>query len=119
MFFPEGAVRVHVYGQPVDMRKSFDGLYALARHVLGLDPLSGALFVFVNRRGSQLKVLYWDRSGFCIWSKRLERGRFVSDWSQIQTREIDWTHFKLMLEGIVVSRQRLRYGTSINACNIA
>jgi transposase len=115
MFFPEGAVRVHVYGQPVDMRKSFDGLYALARHVLGFDPLSGALFVFINRRGSQVKVLYWDRSGFCIWSKRLERGRFVSDWSRIETREIDWTHFKLMLEGFVVTRQRLRYGSSTNA----
>ena len=51
MFFPEGAVRVHVYGQPVDMRQSFDGLYALTRHALGCDPLSGALFVFINRRG--------------------------------------------------------------------
>lgn len=68
-----------------------------------------------TRSGSQLKVLYWDRSGFCIWSKRLERGRFVSDWSKVQTREIDWTHFKLMLEGFVVTRQRLRYGSSINA----
>lgn len=49
MFFPEGAVRVHVYGRPVDMRKSFDGLYALTRQALGCDPLSGELFVFINR----------------------------------------------------------------------
>lgn len=53
MFFPEGAVRVHVYGQPVDMRKSFDGLYALTRQKLGCNPLSGDLFVFINRRGNR------------------------------------------------------------------
>lgn len=109
MFFPEGTVRVHVYGRPVDMRKSFDGLYALTRHALGLDPLSGALCVFINRRGSQIKVLYWDRTGFCIWGKRLERGRFVSDWSKLETREIDWMQLKLMLEGFVVTRRRLRH----------
>jgi transposase len=58
MFFPEGQVRVHLYGQPVDMRKSFDGLYALARHGLGQDPLSGHLYAFINRRATQIKVLY-------------------------------------------------------------
>ena len=58
MFFPEGRVRVHVYGQPVDMRKSFDGLYALTRRQLGADPLSGDLYVFINRRATQIKVLY-------------------------------------------------------------
>ena len=51
MFFPEGQIRVHLYGLPADMRKSFDGLSALARNTMGLDPLSGHLFVFVNRRG--------------------------------------------------------------------
>lgn len=71
MIFPEGAVRVHLYGCPVDMRKSFDGLYALARHGVGQDPLSGHLFVFINRRATQMKVLYWDRSGYCIWVTRL------------------------------------------------
>ena len=74
MFFPEGQVRVHVYGCPVDMRKSFDGLYALTRQELGTDPLSGHLFVFINRRATQMKVLYWDRTGFCIWTKRLKQG---------------------------------------------
>jgi transposase len=58
MFFPESTLRVHIYEEPVDMRKSFDGLYALVRHRLALDPLSGALFVFIRRRGSQMKVLY-------------------------------------------------------------
>jgi transposase len=57
MFFPEGAVRVHVYGRPVDMRKSFDGLYALTRQALGCDPLSGELFVFINRKRSTNPIL--------------------------------------------------------------
>jgi transposase len=72
-------------------RKSFDGLQALVRHGLGEDPLSGGLYVFINRRATQMRVLYFDRSGFCIWAKRLEAGRFVSDWAQVRTREMDWT----------------------------
>ena len=109
MFFPEGRVRVHVYGQPVDMRKSFDGLYALTRQRLGADPLSGDLYVFINRRATQIKVLYWDRTGFCIWAKKLESGRFLSDWRQVANREMDYTGLKLMLEGIEPKRVRKRY----------
>lgn len=111
MFFPEGQVRVHVYGRPVDMRKSFDGLYALTSRELDQDPLSGRLFVFINRRATQMKVLYWDRSGFCIWAKRLEAGRFLSDWAKVATREMDWTGLKLLLEGIEpkVLRKRFRH----------
>lgn len=109
MFFPEGAVRVHLYGEPVDMRRSFDGLYALTKHKLGCDPLSGGLFVFINRRGTQMKVLYWDRTGFCVWAKRLEEGRFVSDWSQVTTAEMDWTGLKLLLEGIIPARFKKRF----------
>jgi len=109
MFFPEGQIRVHLYGQPVDMRKSFDGLYALTRQQLGQDPLSGELFVFISRRAIQVKVLYFDRSGLCVWSKRLEAGRFVSDWAAVRTREMDWTSLKLLLEGIVPAQQRKRF----------
>ena len=109
MFFPEGQVRVHLYGQPVDMRKSFTGLYALARHGLQQDPLSGHLFAFINRRASQIKVLYWDRTGFCIWAKKLESGRFLSDWRQVASREMDYTGLKLMLEGIEPRLVRKRY----------
>jgi transposase len=71
MFFPEGQVRVFVYGQPVNMRLSYDGLYALTRNGLQQDPLSGSLFAFINRRATQVKVLYWDRTGLCVWSKCL------------------------------------------------
>ena len=109
MFFPEGQIRVQLYGAPVDMRKSFDGLSALVKHGMGHDPLSGQLFVFVNRRASQMKVLYFDRSGYCVWAKRLEAGRFISDWRVVRSRELDWTGLKLMLEGIEVGRRRKRY----------
>ena len=109
MFFPEGHIRVHLYGQPVDMRKSFDGLYALTRQQLGKDPLSGDLFVFISRRAIQVKVLYFDRSGLCVWSKRLESGCYISDWSAVRTREMDWTSLKLLLEGIVPAQQRKRF----------
>lgn len=109
MFFPEGQIRVRLYGEPVDMRKSFNGLYALTRHELKADPLSGELFVFVSRRAVQMKVLYFDRSGFCIWTKRLEAGRFISDWREVKTRTLDWTGLKLLLEGIEPARVRKRY----------
>ena len=68
MFFAEAQIRVHLYGQPADMRKSYDGLQALARHAMGHNPLDGALYIFINRRGSQLKCLYFDRSGWCLTS---------------------------------------------------
>ena len=109
MFFPEGQVRVHLYGRPVDMRRSFDGLYALTRQELGEDPMSGRLFAFINRRATQMKVLYWDRTGFCVWAKRLEQGRFVSDWGRVSTKEMDWTGLKLLLEGIEPRVVRRRY----------
>ena len=109
MFFPEGQVRVHVYGRPTDMRKSFDGLYALTCQELGQNVLSGNLFAFINRRATQIKVLYFDRTGLCVWAKRLEAGRFLSDWAKVQTREMDWTGLKLLLEGIEVKVQKKRY----------
>jgi transposase len=115
MFFPEGQIRVHLYGYPTDMRKSFDGLYALTRAGLGQDPLSGDLFVFISRRATQMRVLYFDRSGFCVWAKRLDAGRFISDWSQVRTRQMDWTALKLLLEGIEPVRQRKRSRYEVDA----
>jgi transposase len=66
MFFPEGRIRVHLYGRPCDMRKSFDGLSALTRQELGCNPLDGSLYVYLNRRGTQVKCLYFDHSGYCV-----------------------------------------------------
>ena len=71
-----GNVQVWVATTPVDMRKSFDALAEVVRSFLGHDPLSGSLFVFRNRGGHLLKVLWWDRTGLAIYYKRLEHGSF-------------------------------------------
>ena len=63
----------------------------------------------VDRFGSQIKCLYFDRSGFCIWGKRLESGRFIGDWRTVRTREMDWTGLKLLLEGLEGKRVRKRF----------
>jgi transposase len=115
MFFPEGQIRVFLYGQPTSMRLSFDGLYALARHTMHQDPLSGHLFAFINRRATQIKVLYFDRSGLCVWSKRLEQGGLLSDWNRVTTQEMDWTSLKLLLEGIEAKRTKNRYKNNASA----
>jgi transposase len=117
MFFAESQIRVHLYGKPCDMRKSYDGLQALARHAMERDPLDGSLYVFVNRRGTQLKCLYFDRSGFCIWSKRLEAGRFIGDWRKVTTREMDWTGLKLLIEGMEARRVRKRFSLPSSITN--
>lgn len=109
MFFPEGQLRVYLYGEPTDLRRSFEGLSAMVRQKLSADPLDGGLYAFINRRGTQIRVLYFDRSGFCLWSKRLEAGRFISDWRAVRTRQMDFTGLKLLLEGIEPARYRKRF----------
>ena len=76
MFFPESQVTIWLYAKATDMRKSFDGLSALVKNHLHENPLGGHLFVFISRRQTQVKILYFDRSGYCLWSKRLEKGCF-------------------------------------------
>jgi len=100
MLFPESQVRIWLYNRPCDMRKSYDGLSALVKNHLGQDPLSGELFVFINRKRTQMKILYFDRSGYCVWGKRLEQGRFQAHAGGGDTKCLDWTKLKLILEGI-------------------
>lgn len=100
MFFPESRVRVWLYARPTDMRKSFAGLSALAKHALGEEPTSGDLFVFINRRRTYMKVLYFDRGGYCLWSKRLEQGQFHYPRHHGEKVALDVTGLKLLLEGI-------------------
>lgn len=69
------SVRIYFFAAPTDMRKGFDGLSALVK-AAGLNEFSGHLFVFVSRRGDRVKILTWERGGFVLWYKRLERGRF-------------------------------------------
>ena len=69
-------VRIYLYAEPCDMRKSFDGLERIVREVVQEEPMSGHLFIFRNRRGDRIKILHWDRTGYAIWYKLLERGTF-------------------------------------------
>jgi len=71
------SVRVYLCLSPCDMRRSFDGLHAMVRDHLELDPFAGHLYLFANKRRDRLKILYWDRDGFAIWAKRLEEGGYA------------------------------------------
>ena len=72
----DGIERVYLHRAPVDMRRQIDGLSLLVREAMELDPMSAALFCFTNRRRNKLKLLLWERNGFIVWYKRLERHRF-------------------------------------------
>ena len=76
MFNIPHSTKVIVFMQPVDMRKGFNGLFALVGEELGADPLSGWLFVFSNKSRNRVKILHWDGSGLWVFAKRLEEGRF-------------------------------------------
>lgn len=110
MFTFPATVRVFFCTSAVDCRKSFDGLAGCVREMLSNDPLSGHLFVFFNRRRTLVKVLMWDRSGYCLFCKRLERGRFAlgeSDGAGASTV----ARLQLVLEGLDLrgARQRPRF----------
>ncbi len=94
-------VAVYAYGAPADLRKGFDGLTALVTQGLRRDPLSGDLYVFVNRTRKRAKVLLWDGTGLCIYAKRLERGRFACLWRDDDTKTLRLTlsELQLFLEG--------------------
>ena len=103
------SVRVYLSPGASDLRRSMDGLAALVRDQLGLDPLSGHLFLFRNRAGDRLKVLVWDRSGFWVLYKRLERGTFAwplaGDQAVVEMRS---SELQLLLSGVEVAATRRR-----------
>lgn len=92
--------RVFAFGEPVDMRKSFDTLGAIVREQMKSDVLEGALFVFVARDRRRAKILFWDGTGMCVLAKRLEKGRFAAPWERKKPR-LEWTasELALFLEG--------------------
>ena len=111
------SVRVYLCLTACDMRKSFDGLHALVREHLELDALAGHLFVFTSRRRDRVKILYWDRDGFAVWSKRLEEGTYAvpfGDSAEERRREITTQELGFLLSGIDLKQatQRKRYRRS-------
>ena len=116
------ALKIFLAAAPTDMRKSHDGLAALVEHVLRENPLSGHLFVFRNKPGDRLKLLYWDTDGYALWYKRLEAGRFrFPAVSEGQTQvTITAAELTMLLDGVDLAsvrrtkRFRLPSATSVD-----
>jgi len=108
--------KIFLCSQPVDMRKSFDGLSGIIHSYFGQNPLSGHLFVFLSRRRDRMKVLFWNLDGFVLYYKRLERGTFswILDSISSDNNEIDSNEFALLLSGLNPERQTSK---SLNELN--
>lgn len=105
------SVRVFVATQPVDGRKGIDSLMVIVRDVFGHDPLTGHLFVFFSKRCDRVRIIYWDRSGFAMWMKRLERGRFRPAFSadgQLGVSAMEAAELALIIEGLDLRGARRR-----------
>lgn len=113
------ATRVFVAVSPVDMRRSFNGLYAHVQTVLREDPQSGHLFVFTNRLRNRVKVLFWDGSGLWVCAKRLEAGIFHFPGKETSSVEVEAAELALLLEGIDLAdarrQRRYRRGVDLKA----
>ena len=108
------SVRLFMATQPIDGRKGADSLMVLVREVFRQDPLSGHLFIFFSRRCDRVRVVYWDRNGYAMWTKRLERGRFRPSFSsdrKLASSAIEAAELALIVEGIdlVGARRRPRW----------
>lgn len=105
MFYPAKSTQVYIAPGATDMRKSINGLSLMVSDQLDLNPLSGHLFAFCNRKRDMVKILYWDRNGFCLWHKRLEQDRFrwpetEKDVVGVQGNELSW-----LLDGLHLHQQ--------------
>jgi transposase len=118
------SVRIYVAAEAVDLRRGFDGLAAATRSLMGQNPLSGHVFVFVNRRRNRMKLLVWDRTGWLLLYKRLERGTFELPQEPEGGRrhiEVDAGELGLMLEGLDLrgARRRRRWYRSPSGERVA
>lgn len=105
-----GNARIFLCDYPVNMRKSFEGLSSLVEQLFPGELLSGALFIFLNRRKDHMKVLFWDKDGLIIWFKRLEKGSF--NWKWGEKASLDRRGFLMLLEGITAKRLQDRYSVT-------
>jgi len=108
---PSGCDRVSLALGSTDMRKSINGLSIIVEQAMALNPFSGELFVFCNRRRNIIKILYWDRNGFCLWHKRLEKDRFKWPKSEDEVMVIDQSQLQWLLYGLDIAdaHRRLYY----------
>ena len=93
-------IRIFVRTEPIDMRKQINGLSVIVQEDMKQDVFEGSLFLFCNKPRNRLKILYWDRNGFCIWLKRLEKDKFPWPKNSIEVKEISLEDFKMLLSGI-------------------
>jgi len=100
MLLQEPNLNVWLYNQPTDMRKQFDGLAALVQTKLETQASNGDLFVFINRKRTQMKVLYYSKGGFCPWAKRLEQGRFHALENRDLKIPLVWAQLQCLIDGI-------------------
>lgn len=96
MMRPSGDIPVYLHRLPVDFRKAINGLALIVQDALLLDPYSETLFVFINKTRNRIKLLYWERNGFCLWHKRLEKNKFAWPLNhntatvELTTQELNW-----------------------------
>jgi len=105
MLSPSTGMKVYLALGSTDMRKSINGLSLLVENNMFLDPFSGHLFVFCNRRQNILKILYWDRNGFCLWHKRLEKHRFRWPESENDVMKIDHRELMWLIDGLEIEQK--------------
>lgn len=112
-----GGIRIYLWRGPTDMRKSYDSLAAIVQHHMKADPYDGSLYVFCNRHRNRVKILYWDRDGYALWSKRLEKGRFLVPSVMAEKQRVDPGDLMLLLEGIVPAKRGVRYKRPVETNN--
>ena len=104
MLLPALTQRIWLYSLAVDMRKSYDGLIALVMNHLCENPSNGELFVFINRRKTHMKVLYFEAGGYCLWCKRLEQGQFNFSQSISKKHPLSWQEMQWLIDGVEMQK---------------
>ena len=110
MFGFDEATKVFLYTQAADMRKGFDGLYGLVQNMMEMDPRLGYLYVFINKQGTRIKILHWQKDGLAIFHKRLERGTFrrSRDAKNMSKIELSKDELFMILRGIDFEKTKKR-----------
>jgi len=108
MFTLSSSNHFFLYSAPTDMRKSFDGLSGLVTNKLKGDPRSGAVFIFINKRGNKIKLLHWEAGGYVLYYKRLEKGTLERPLFKSNSGEITWPELMMIVEGISLEKVKRR-----------